>query len=178
MRPNIVLRGRSAQRFALVARRRLGSRLGGCRERAGAAQEAVEAPEICTARLLPSSGKQASSRSTRPVLGPLWRRTGCKVKVVEFRQRRCSRSHAGVPRRHRCVRRAERDSGVDPDLAQPVHWNTRSYVDKYGFRDELKKIAPTYRDNQMTVNGKIYGFPDDGDVFVLLPQGHFSRAPT
>ncbi len=41
------------------------------------------------------------------------------------------------------------------------------YVDKYGFREELQKIAPTYRDNQMTVDGKIYGFPDDGDVFVL-----------
>ena len=32
---------------------------------------------------------------------------------------------------------------------------------------ELQKIAPTYRDNQMTVNGKIYGFPDDGDVFIM-----------
>jgi multiple sugar transport system substrate-binding protein len=31
----------------------------------------------------------------------------------------------------------------------------------------LQKIAPTYRDNQMRVNGKIYGFPDDGDVFVM-----------
>ena len=28
-------------------------------------------------------------------------------------------------------------------------------------------IAPVYRDNQMTVDGKIYGFPDDGDVFVM-----------
>ena len=28
-------------------------------------------------------------------------------------------------------------------------------------------IAPTYRDNQMIVNGKIYGLPDDGDVFVF-----------
>ena len=41
------------------------------------------------------------------------------------------------------------------------------YVDKYGFREELQEIAPVYRDNQMTVDGKIYGFPDDGDVFVL-----------
>ena len=41
------------------------------------------------------------------------------------------------------------------------------YVDKYGFREELQSIAPVYRDNQMTVDGKIYGFPDDGDVFVL-----------
>jgi multiple sugar transport system substrate-binding protein len=42
-----------------------------------------------------------------------------------------------------------------------------SYVDKYGFREELKTIAPVYRDNQMTVDGTIYGFPDDGDVFVM-----------
>ena len=34
-------------------------------------------------------------------------------------------------------------------------------------REELQEIAPVYRDNQMTVDGKIYGFPDDGDVFVL-----------
>ncbi len=41
------------------------------------------------------------------------------------------------------------------------------WVDKYGFREELQKIAPTYRDNQMMVDGKIYGFPDDGDVFLM-----------
>ncbi len=42
-----------------------------------------------------------------------------------------------------------------------------AYVDKYGYREELQKIAPTYRDNQMMVDGKIYGFPDDGDVFIM-----------
>lgn len=41
------------------------------------------------------------------------------------------------------------------------------YVDKYGYRAELRDIAPGYRDNQMRVNGKVYGFPDDGDVFVF-----------
>jgi multiple sugar transport system substrate-binding protein len=55
-----------------------------------------------------------------------------------------------------------------PDLAnagalEPLD----AYVDKYGFRDELQKIAPTYRDNQMMVDGKIFAFPDDGDVFVM-----------
>jgi multiple sugar transport system substrate-binding protein len=40
-------------------------------------------------------------------------------------------------------------------------------VDKYGYREELQTIAPVYRDNQMKVNDIIYGFPDDGDVFVL-----------
>ncbi len=41
------------------------------------------------------------------------------------------------------------------------------YVAKYGYADELQKIAATYRENQMMVDGKIYGFPDDGDVFVM-----------
>ena len=40
-------------------------------------------------------------------------------------------------------------------------------VDEHGYREELQDIAPTYRDNQMTYNGQIYGFPDDGDVFLL-----------
>src|SRR5262249_5507726 len=55
-----------------------------------------------------------------------------------------------------------------PDLANAgALEDLDSYVDKYGYRDELQEIAPTYRDNQMTHNGKIYGFPDDGDVFVM-----------
>ena len=55
-----------------------------------------------------------------------------------------------------------------PDLAQAGALEVLDpYVDKYGYRDELMKIAPTYRDNQMKVGDKIYGFPDDGDVFVM-----------
>ena len=42
-----------------------------------------------------------------------------------------------------------------------------AFVDQYGYRDELQEIAPVYRDNQMTVNDTIYGFPDDGDVFLF-----------
>lgn len=42
-----------------------------------------------------------------------------------------------------------------------------SYVDKYNYRDELQDIAAAYRDNQMMVDGTIYGFPDDGDVMLL-----------
>ncbi|MHA1570971.1 MAG: extracellular solute-binding protein, partial [Alphaproteobacteria bacterium] len=41
------------------------------------------------------------------------------------------------------------------------------FVEKYGYRDELQLIAPVYRDNQMTVEGTIYGFPDDGDTLVF-----------
>ena len=55
-----------------------------------------------------------------------------------------------------------------PDLANAGALEVLDpFVDKYGYCDELQKIAPTYRDNQMMVNGKIYGFPDDGDVFVM-----------
>jgi len=55
-----------------------------------------------------------------------------------------------------------------PDLAQAgAIEQLDTMVDKYGYRAELQKIAPTYRDNQMMVNGKIYAFPDDGDVFVM-----------
>jgi multiple sugar transport system substrate-binding protein len=55
-----------------------------------------------------------------------------------------------------------------PDLAfagaiEPLD----GYVDKYGFREELDQIAPVYRDNWMKVEGRIYGFPDDGDALIL-----------
>jgi multiple sugar transport system substrate-binding protein len=55
-----------------------------------------------------------------------------------------------------------------PDLVQAGALEPLdTMVDKYTYRDELQKIASTYRDNQMKVNGKIYGFPDDGDVFIM-----------
>jgi len=59
-----------------------------------------------------------------------------------------------------------------PDLAQAgALEQLDSYVDKYGFRAELQKIAPTYRDNQMTVNGKKYDrwhMPDGEQVHERL----------
>jgi multiple sugar transport system substrate-binding protein len=55
-----------------------------------------------------------------------------------------------------------------PDLANAGALEVLDpYVDQFGFRDELQMIAPIYRDNQMMVNGKIFGLPDDGDVFVM-----------
>ena len=46
-----------------------------------------------------------------------------------------------------------------PDLAQAgVLEPLDAFVDKYGYRDELKKIAPTFRDNWMMANGKTYAF--------------------
>ena len=40
-------------------------------------------------------------------------------------------------------------------------------VDKYGYREELEDIGDVYRENQMRIGDTIYGFPDDGDVFIL-----------
>jgi multiple sugar transport system substrate-binding protein len=65
-----------------------------------------------------------------------------------------------------------------PDLVQAgALEQLDTLVDKYGYRAELQKIAPIFRDNWMTVNGKIYGFPDDGDVFIMYYRKDlFARA--
>jgi multiple sugar transport system substrate-binding protein len=102
--------------------------------------------------------------------GPKWEElTGIKVKVVEVPT---EEMFTKIMQEYRAGTGAYDALNVIPswmpDLAmagalEPLD----SYVDKYGFRDELQKIAPTYRDNQMTVNDIIYGFPDDGDTFVF-----------
>ena len=102
--------------------------------------------------------------------GPKWEElTGIKVKVVEVPT---AEMFTKIMQEYRAGTGAYDALNVIPawmpDLAQAGALEVLDpYVDKYGFRDELQKIAPTYRDNQMTVNGKIYGFPDDGDVFVM-----------
>ncbi len=102
--------------------------------------------------------------------GPKWEKlTGIKVKVVEVQT---SEMFTKIMQEFRAGTGAYDALNVIPawmpDLAQAGALEPLdAMVDKYGFRDELKKIAPTYRDNQMTVGGKIYGFPDDGDVFLL-----------
>src|SRR5882762_848376 len=112
--------------------------------------------------------------------GPLWEKeTGCKVKVVEVPT---AEMFTKIMQEFRAGTGAYDALNVIPawmpDLAQAGALEVLDpYVDKYGFRDELKKIAPTYRDNQMTVNGKIYGFPDDGDVFLFYYRKDiFARA--
>jgi len=102
--------------------------------------------------------------------GPLWEKeTGCKVKVVEVPT---SEMFTKIMQEFRAGTGAYDALNVIPawmpDLVQAgALEQLDSYVDKYGYRAELQTIAPTYRDNQMTVDGKIYGFPDDGDVFVF-----------
>ncbi|MCA3574094.1 MAG: extracellular solute-binding protein, partial [Aestuariivirga sp.] len=102
--------------------------------------------------------------------GPKWKElTGIDVKVVEVpvaemftKIMQDYRSGAGAYDALNVI------PSWMPDLANAGALEVLDpYVDKFGYREELMKIAPTYRDNQMMVNGKIYGLPDDGDVFVM-----------
>ncbi len=102
--------------------------------------------------------------------GPRWEElTGIKVKVIEVPT---AEMFTKILQEHRAGTGAYDALNVVPtwmpDLVRAGALEELDpYVDKYGYRDELKSIAPTYRDNQMTVDGKIYGFPDDGDLFIL-----------
>jgi len=102
--------------------------------------------------------------------GPKWEKlTGIKVKVIEVPT---ADMFTKILQEHRARTGAYDALNVVPTwMADLVRAGALepldSYVDRYGFRKELDKIAPTYRDNQMTVDGKIYGFPDDGDIFIL-----------
>jgi multiple sugar transport system substrate-binding protein len=102
--------------------------------------------------------------------GPKWEElTGIKVKVVEVAT---AEMFTKIMQDYRSGAGAYDALNVIPswmpDLAnagalEPLD----AYVDKYGFREELQTIAPTYRDNQMKVGDTIYSLPDDGDVFVM-----------
>jgi multiple sugar transport system substrate-binding protein len=147
-----------------------------------AAKTAVEAAKkICSGKTI-TIVWEAGLQSLDPTQfsGPLWEKeTGCKVKVVEVPT---SEMFTKIMQEFRAGTGAYDALNVIPawmpDLAQAGALEVLDpYVDKYGFRDELKKIAPTYRDNQMTVNNKIYGFPDDGDVFLFYYRKDiFARA--
>lgn len=102
--------------------------------------------------------------------GPIWEKlTGIKIKVIEV-------PLAEVFSKIMLDYRSGGGSFdvVDvvpawmPDLAQAGALEPLdAYVDRYGYRDELKQIAPTFRDNWMVASAKIYAFPDDGDVLIL-----------
>ncbi|MGI9423211.1 MAG: ABC transporter substrate-binding protein [Hyphomicrobiaceae bacterium] len=102
--------------------------------------------------------------------GPMWEKlTGIKINVIESP---LAEMFTKTIQAHRAGSGAYDVLNVVPsqlpDMVQAgAVIQLDDLVDKYGFRDELNKIAPVYRDNQMKVNGKIYGFPDDGDVMVL-----------
>jgi multiple sugar transport system substrate-binding protein len=102
--------------------------------------------------------------------GPMWEElTGIKINVIESP---IDQMFTKTMQAHRAGSGAYDVLNVlpnqMPDLAiagalEPLD----DFVDKYGFRDELDMIAPVYRDNQMKVEGTIYGFPDDGDVLIM-----------
>ncbi|HSM39221.1 MAG TPA: sugar ABC transporter substrate-binding protein [Afifellaceae bacterium] len=139
--------------------------------RAQAAQTAVEAAKKYSGTEI-TIVWEAGLQSLDPLnfSGPKWEEaTGIKVKVIEVPT---AEMFTKILQEHRAGTGAYDALNVIPawmpDLVragalEPLD----SYVDQYGFRDELKNIAPVYRDNQMTVDGKIYGFPDDGDVFIM-----------
>jgi len=137
-----------------------------------AAQRAVDAAKkICSGKTI-TIVWEAGLQSLDPLnfSGPKWEQlTGCKIKVVEVPT---AEMFTKIMQEFRAGTGAYDALNVIPawmpDLVQAgALENLESYVDKYSYRAELQTIAPTYRDNQMTVNGKIYGFPDDGDVFIL-----------
>ena len=136
-----------------------------------AAERAVEAAKQYSGAEI-SIVWEAGLQSLDPLnfSGPKWEElTGIKVKVIEVPT---AEMFTKILQEHRAGTGAYDALNVIPswmpDLVKAgALEELDAYVDKYGFRDELQKIAPTYRDNQMTVDGKIYGFPDDGDLFVL-----------
>ena len=138
-----------------------------------AAQVAVEAAKpLCEGGQTITIVWEAGLQSLDPLnfSGPKWEQeTGCKIKVVEVPT---SEMFTKIMQEYRANTGAYDALNVIPawmpDLAQAgALEQLDSYVDKYGYRGELQTIAATYRDNQMTVDGKIYGFPDDGDVFLM-----------
>jgi multiple sugar transport system substrate-binding protein len=102
--------------------------------------------------------------------GPKWKElTGIDVSVIEVPT---AEMFTKILQEHRAGTGAYDALNVIPswmpDLVRAgALEDLDPYVDKYGYREELQKIAPVYRDNQMTVDGKIYGFPDDGDLFIM-----------
>ena len=102
--------------------------------------------------------------------GPLWERlTGIKIKVVEVP---LTEVFSKIVLDYRSGTGTYDVVDVVPawtsDLVQMGALEPLDrYVDRFGYREELRKIAPVFRDNWMTFGGKIYALPDDGDVLVL-----------
>lgn len=150
--------------------------------RAQAAKTAVEAAKQYAGTEI-SIVWEAGLQSLDPLnfSGPMWEKeTGIKVKVIEVP---VAEMFTKILQEHRAGTGAYDALNVIPswmpDLVRAgALEDLDPYIDKYGYRDELKTIAPVYRDNQMMVDGKVYGFPDDGDVFVLYYRTDILGDPT
>jgi multiple sugar transport system substrate-binding protein len=154
---------------------------GGAAAQSAAQRAADAAKKICAGKTI-TIVWEAGLQSLDPLnySGPKWEAlTGCKIKVIEVPT---AEMFTKIMQEYRAGTGAYDALNVIPawmpDLVQAgALEQLDSFVDKYGFRSELQQIAPTYRDNQMTVNGKIYGFPDDGDVFLMYYRKDiFARA--
>jgi multiple sugar transport system substrate-binding protein len=138
---------------------------------ASAAQTAVDAAKEYSGTEI-TIAWEAGLQSLDPLnfSGPKWKElTGVSVKVIELP---VAEMFTKTLQEHRAGTGAYDALNVIPswmpDLVRAGALEPLDdYVDKYGYHEELQEIAPVYRDNQMTVDGKIYGLPDDGDVFVM-----------
>ena len=136
-----------------------------------AAERAVEAAKQysgTTLNVFYEAGLQPLDPKT--FTGPMWEElTGIKINVIEApldqiftKTMQAHKANSGAYDVLNIVPNQMPDLAVAGAL-EPLD----AYVDKYGYREELQGIAPVYRDNQMKVEGPIYGFPDDGDALVL-----------
>lgn len=157
--------------WAAAAAAAVGLGMGGTVWAQSAAERAVEAAKQYAGAEI-SIVWEAGLQSLDPLnfSGPKWEElTGIEVKVIEVPT---AEMFTKILQEHRAGTGAYDALNVIPswmpDLVKAGALEELDpYVDKYGYREELENIAPTYRDNQMKVDGKIYGFPDDGDLFVL-----------
>ena len=102
--------------------------------------------------------------------GPLWEElTGIKVNIIEAQHDemfpKMMQEHRGGTGAYDVLNVVPAWMGdmVRAGAVEPLD----AYVDKYGYREELNDIGAVYRENQMRIGDTIYGFPDDGDVFIL-----------
>ena len=115
-----------------------------------AAERAVEAAKKYSGSEI-SVVWEAGLQSLDPLnfSGPRWEKlTGIKIKVIEVPT---AEMFTKILQEHRAGTGAYDALNVAPswmpDLVRAgALEQLDSYVDKYGFRDELQKIAPTYRD--------------------------------
>ena len=146
-----------------------------------AAQRAVDAAKKYAGTTI-TIHWQAGLQSLDPknFSGPLWESlTGVKVRVVETP---LAEVFSKTMLEYRAGTGAFDVLDVVPawmpDLAQAGALEVLDpYIDKYGYRDELMKIAPTFRDNWMTAGGKVYALPDDGDVLILYYRKDLFETP-
>ena len=102
--------------------------------------------------------------------GPKWEElTGIKVNIIEAQHDemfpKMMQEHRGGTGAYDVLNVVPAWMGdmVRAGAVEPLD----AYVDKYGYRAELDDIGDVYRENQMRIGDTIYGFPDDGDVFIL-----------